>query len=355
MNSDVTVALTGDLLLREPARERTTVALLVPLSGIMGVAGPSIVNCAILAAEEVSGASGQAIELVIVDAGRDPASVAAEVDVLVGTGLVRGLVGTHPSDVREAVDRVVRRRVPYVFTPPHEYPRSHHASFYLGVGPTEQLRRPIRWLGAHRRVKRWALIGNDYVWPRQMHHAAASILVELGHEVVLDRLVPVGGVDTERLVGEAEAAGADAVLVSLIGRDGITFQRGFAAVATRQLVRLYTAFDENSLVASGGDASSSAFTTLPSFVLQNDDRHHRLMELYASRFGVTAPVPGAYAESAYEGMHALATLCTSGMLAGGTTVTRAGADLLRSATRRSPQLAFADGTELRVVDDLALV
>ncbi|MFF1635720.1 ABC transporter substrate-binding protein [Leifsonia sp. NPDC058248] len=355
MKSDVTVALPSDLLLRGPEPERVAVALLAPLSGIMGVAGPSIVNCAVLAAEDVSAATGRSIELVLIDAGRDAVTVAAEVDSLIRAGLVAGLSGTHPSDIREAVDRVARGRVPYVFTPPHEYRRSHHASFYLGVGPLEQLRRPIAWLGRHRHVRRWALIGNDYVWPRQMHHAAATILSELKHEVVLDRLVPLGAVDTERLVAEAEHARADALLVSLIGRDSIVFQREVDAVASRPLVRLFTAFDENSLVAAGGDATGDVFAAMPSFVLQNDDRHHRLMEHYAARFGLLAPVPGAYAEGTYEGMHVLATLCTSGMLAGGAETTNEGRTLLESVRQRSPQLAIADGNELRVVERLAEV
>jgi len=344
--------LTSDVLFRGPEPHRTAVALLAPLSGIMGVAGPAIVNCGLLAAEEVSATSGRAIDLVLVDAGRDAATVAAEVASLIGAGLVCGLVGTHPSDVREAVDRAVRGRAPYVFTPPHEYPRPHHSSYYLGIGPLEQLRRPINWLALHRRAKRWALIGNDYVWPRQIHHAATGILRSLGQEIVLDRLIPLGGVDTERLVADAERSGADAVLVSLIGRDAITFQRAFDEAATRPLVRLYTAFDENSLVASGGDSSGAAFATLPSFVLQDDDRHHRLMELYVARFGINAPVPGAYAESTYEGMRALATLCTSGMALHGSPAARAGVELLLAAHRRPPQLAFADGTQLRVVESL---
>lgn len=349
------MTLPSDLLLRGPEARRIAVALLAPLSGIMGVAGPAIVNCAVLAAEDVSAATGQAIDLVLVDAGREASAVAAEVASLIGSGVVVGLAGTHPSDVREAVDRVTRDRVPYVFTPPHEYRRPEHSSFYLGVGPLEQLRQPIAWLGRHRHVRRWALIGNDYVWPRQMHHAAATILSELKHEVVLDRRVPLGAVDTERLVAEAEQAGADAILVSLIGRDAITFQREHLALAARPLVRLFTAFDENSLVSAGGDFTGAAFTTLPSFVLQNDDRHQLLMERYAARFGVLAPVPGAYAEGTYDGMHVLATLCASGLVAARAQATRDGNILLERASRRSPQLAFADGNELRVVEGLALV
>jgi hypothetical protein len=129
--------------------------------------------------------------------------------------------------------------VPYVFTPPHEHPLDHaRRGTGANVGPLEQVLGPIRWLGAHRQVRRWALIGNDYVW-RGRCTAPQQPSSPWRYEVVLDTLVPIGEVDTQRLVGAAERAGADALLVSLIGRDGITFQRDFADSASRPLIRLY--------------------------------------------------------------------------------------------------------------------
>lgn len=315
MTSPVSLLLPSEVLLRGPSQQALTLGLLAPLSGLMGVAGPSIINCAILAAEEVCAGSDTALELVLFDAGGAPDDVAREVDLLVGAGLVDGLVGTHTSNVRAAVEARVADRVPYIFTPPHEFSRARMGSVFLGSDPEQQLRQPIAWLARHRRVERWALIGNDYVWPRQVHTAATRVLRDLGQRVVMDRLVPMGHVDVEELVAAARRAGADAILVSLIGRDGIEFHRGVTELgAGEAFVRLCTALDENCLVAVGGDNSGELYSAMPSFILQDDERHQRLLESYLARFGLTAPLPGSYAEGCYDGVHLLAALCASGLL-----------------------------------------
>ena len=114
-----TLLLPSDVVLRGPNAKTVTIGLLAPVSGLMGVAGPSIINCAILAAEEASAGSDAAFELVLIDAGSDPRTVASEVDLLVSAGLVDALVGTHTSNVRLAVEARLADRVPYLFTPPH--------------------------------------------------------------------------------------------------------------------------------------------------------------------------------------------------------------------------------------------
>lgn len=360
--------LPSDLLLRGPVAQTLTLGLLAPLSGLMGVAGPSIINCAILAAEEVSAVSDTALELVLLDAGRAPRDVASEVDLLVGTGLVDALVGTHTSNVRVAVEARVADRVPYVFTPPHEFSRGVPGSVFLGSDPEEQLCQPIGWLARHRRVRRWALIGNDYVWPRQVHAVATRVLNDLGQRVVVNRLVPIGQVDAAELIAAVRRAGADAILLSLVGRDGIEFHRAVAELdAGEAFVRLCTALDENCLVAAGGDNTGELYSAMPSFILQDDERHQRLIEAYVARFGLVAPLPGAYAESCYDGVHLLSALFASGLLGSHSAATaaerlfagdRASVHRPQSrgfgTARRPVALARAVGTDLDVVGSLHL-
>jgi urea transport system substrate-binding protein len=355
--SSVSLTLPSDLLLRGPRAGSVSVGLLVPVSGVMGVAGPSILNCAVLAAEEVNEHTDTPIELVLIDAGRAAGDVAREVDLLVGAGLVEGLVGTHTSNVRAAVEAVLADRVPYVFTPPHEMSHEESSSIFLGSDPDEQLRQPLAWISRHRRATRWVLIGNDYVWPRKVHSAARRVLRELGQTVVMERLVPIGKVDVAELIAAATAAKADAILVSLVGRDGIEFHRGVTGLnAGGRFLRLCTALDENCLVAAGGDDTGQLFAAMPSFILQSDDRHDRLLEAYVARFGLQAPAPGSYAEGCYDGVHLIATLCLSGLLASRSAATAAewlladgGAASVAMGGRKSMSMARANGTDLEVV------
>ncbi|TFB65854.1 acetamidase regulator [Cryobacterium sp. Hz9] len=363
MTSPVSILLPSEVLLSGPAPRVLRLGLLAPLSGLLGVAGPSIINCAILAGEEICLATESVMELLLIDAGGMPDAVAREVDLLVGAGLVNGLVGTHTSNIRVAVEARVADRVPYVFTPPHEFSRARAGSVFLGSDPKEHLRQPIAWLARNRRVTRWALIGNDYVWPRQVHEAATSVLRELGQRVVLDRLVPMGHVNAAELVAATRRAGADAILISLVGRDGIEFHRGVTELdAGQSFVRLCTALDENCLVAVGGDSSGELYSAMPTFLQQADDRHLRLLSSYVARFGLTAPLPGSYAEGCYDGVHVLAALCMSGLLANKSAVDAAGQLFAEGAgspagrpkhefdlTRRPMQLARANHTDLEIV------
>ncbi len=369
MTVPITLLLPSDLLLRGPISQTLTIGLLAPVSGLMGVAGPSIINCAILAAEEASAGSDTALELVLVDAGSDPNDVASEVDLLVGTGLVDALVGTHTSNVRRAVEARVADRVPYVFTPPHEVGSVAPGSIFIGSNPEDHLRAPIAWLARHRQVRRWALIGNDYVWPRQMHEAAGDVLSDLGQSVVLNRLVPIGQVDAAQLIDEVRQAGADAILLSLVGRDGIEFHRGVTQLgAGEAFVRLCTALDENCLVAAGGDNSGELYSAMPSFILQDDERHQQLISAYVARFGLVAPLPASYAEGCYDGVRLLAALFDSGLLqshAAGSAAARliagqrSGAHGPRSGWHRGERLpmalARAVGTDLDDVGALAVL
>jgi ABC-type branched-subunit amino acid transport system substrate-binding protein len=332
------------------------------MSGVLGIAGPSVLNCALLAAEHVAERADIQPELVLIDAGQPPQEVARTARQLVDAGLVDGLVGSHTSDVRAAVSRAVGDRVPYVFTPPHERDTAGPSTVFTGTDPRLQIRQPLEWITRHHRVHRWALIGNDYIWPRQVHRAAAEALQGLGQSVVMDRLVPLGAVDTERLLDDAWKSRADAVLLSLVGRDGIIFQREAAASgADQRLVRLSTALDENCLVAAEGDETGLLYSAMPSFILQQDDRHQHLLQQYVDRFGPSAPQPGSYAEGCYDGVALLAELRLSGLLESMSPIVaaqrlaEAHGPLLLPLPPPRAQLARAEGYELSVIRDTRMV
>ena len=363
MTPPVSLVLPSTLMLRGPMPGALGIGLLAPLSGVMGIAGPSILNCAQLAAEHVAERTGFHAELVPIDAGQRPAEVARAVRQLLDSRLVQGLVGAHTSDVRVAVSRVVPQEVPYIFTPPHETGSGRPGTVFTGSAPQLQLRHPLEWIIRNHSVRRWALIGGDYVWPRQVHSEARRILRALGQEIVLDRFVGLGSVDPERLVDEARRSRAEAILVSLVGRDGITFHRGAAEYgADRQFVRLCTALDENCLLAIGGDSTGMLYSAMPSFILQQDDEHQNFLEGYLRRFGVTAPLPASYAEGCYDGVLLLAELWMSGLL---DSMPPAHAALSLAAASKRPgpavvgrssggRLARAEGTELVVIDQVSM-
>lgn len=332
------------LLPRRPDVVR--VGLAVPLTGPLALTAPSALDLGGLAADELNaagGVRGRAVELVTVDSGRTPQAVAAETAALHGAGGFDVLVGFHTSAVHRAVEAALAGRVRYVFTPPHEGGRRRPGVVRIGSSPAQQHAAALAWLVRHRRARRWALIGNDYVWPQAVHRAAAGVLRGLGAEVVGEVLVPLGVDDPGALLDLVGRTRADAVLLSLVGRDLVTFNREFArAGLDRRVVRLSGALEENGLYAVGGDRTGELFACMPSFAAtdgtvdaEDDEGQLALQERHARRAGPAAPVVCAYARGVYDGVRLAASL--------------AGQGAVPRPAPAVPRLALADGLAFRGV------
>jgi ABC-type branched-subunit amino acid transport system substrate-binding protein len=162
------------------------------------------------------------------------------------------------------------------------------------------------------------------------------VLAEVGGEVVGEALVPFGPTDPGPLLDLVRRSRADAVLLSLVGRDLVAFNREFArAGLDRRVVRLSGALEENGLYALGGDATGELFACMPSFAAADDGADAgqlALQERHTRRSGPDAPVVCAYARGVYDGVRLAAAL------AGGRAV---------RTRRASPRLARADGLAFR--------
>lgn len=340
------------------------VALVAPLSGPLGLAGPSSLNCALLAVEELNAADGihgRPIELVLVDGGREPGAVADSVRELVAAGRIDAVVGMHTSAVRTAVVGVVAGKVPYVYTPPYEGGERSPGVFLCGETPIGQVWPAISWLVQRRRARRWALVGNDYIWPRQVHRAARLFLSEVGATVVDECYLPFGVDDFGGCLSRLAAGAPDALLLSLVGEDLARFHQQFAGsrLADR-VVRLSASLEENILLAMGGDSSGNLFATMGYFGALQTDANLAFAERYEARFGTEAPVLNVYGESCYEGLSLLSTLARRSptlhpadlmAVSEGASFQGARGELTvhRRHVEQSAHLAVADGLEFRIV------
>ncbi len=339
---------------REEAAFR--VGLVVPQSGPLGLTGPSALDGALLAAHEVNtggGVLGRPLDLVLVDGGGTPERVAGEVRRLLDAGALDALAGCHTSDVHRAVETVASGRTAYVFTPPHEGGSRLPGVLCTGIDPARQFSSAVRELTERHRIARWALIGNDYIWPRSVHRAAERLAGRAGARVVLDRRLPFGAVQgrLEPLLDELRAARADALLLSLIGRDLVHFNRALRRSGLdRRLVRLSGALEENGLLALGGDDTGTLYAAMPSFATLAEERRQSLAERHRALCGPWAPVLDAYAVGLYEGLHLLADLAARQALAPDGLLAAADRLLRRAGAGRAPiHLARAEGLGFAVL------
>ena len=94
------------------------------------------------------GVLGRELNLVPVDGGAAPCSVARNVDALIRAGAVEAVTGWHISAVREAVAPVIGGRVPYAYTALYEGGEHRPGVFLTGETPDLQLGPALDWFAS---------------------------------------------------------------------------------------------------------------------------------------------------------------------------------------------------------------
>ncbi|MEM7301448.1 MAG: substrate-binding domain-containing protein [Pseudomonadota bacterium] len=289
-----------------------SVGLFIPTSGAAGIWGASCRACAEIAAEEINhagGINGREIVLKIVDAGECPQSVAESAEEQFIEGEIDAIVGMHTSDVREALAQSLGGQLPYVYTPLYEGGETTAGVFCIGETPTMQLLPAAAGLSERYNLKRWFLVGNDYVWPHASHRVFKRGITKYGGNVCGERYLPFGTTKFDTLLEQISERKPDAVLVSLVGDDTIHFNRAFGqSDLSGRVVRLSCAIEENVALAIGAQNTDGLFAASGYFGGLKTASNSSFKERYHSRFGSRAPQLNAIGQSLYEGMHFLKAL-----------------------------------------------
>ena len=205
----------------------------------------------------------------------------------------------------------------------------------------------MQWLGREHGVRRWSIVGNDYVWPRVTARAAREYARMCDGQICHEAFVPLGWQALARRAPATSSARApDAVLMLLVGADAVTFNRAFAAAGLdARCLRLSTLIDENTLAGSGAEntrgicAAAAYFETLAT--PESLDFGWR----YTQRFGPDAPTLNSVGESCYEGILLLSALAQrAGSLDVRPDDRRRRVAVLRRPARRGPHAPAATST-----------
>jgi urea transport system substrate-binding protein len=289
-----------------------TTGLVVPIQGPAGIFGPSCELCAQLAMEEVNaggGVLGRELRLLTVDGGAPPPRVADKIDRLISAGRVHAVVGWHISAVRELLAPRIAQRVPYVYTALYEGGERNPGVFLTGETPQRQILPSMRWMTHEIGVRRWCIVGNDYIWPRRSAAVSRGFARICGAEIRDEIFVRLGTQDFQRTIQRLERSECDGVLMFLVGEDAVHFNRQFArAELDRRYVRLSPLMDENMLLATGADNTAQLFVAAGYFECLPTAESLEFNARYTRRFGVDAPMLNSLGESCYEGLLLLAEL-----------------------------------------------
>ncbi len=308
--------LTGQQFFRPMERNLFVLGLFIPQSGPAGIWGPSCRACGELAVHEINLAGGiSGLEVVphIVDAGGNAHQTARTAKVLADASAIDAIVGMHTSDVREAIARSLNGQIPYIYTPLYEGGVNSKHVCCIGETPQTQLFPAVWWFMKHHKSRRWALIGNDYVWPHRSHELAHRLLSLCGASVVFETYHPFGTGNFDESLQELENHRPDVVLLSLVGDDSVRFNREFSrAGLAKHTIRLSCAIEENMLLGIGDDNTERLFCSSGYFNKISSSANGFFKETYHQHFGESAPTLNALAESVYEGVHFLAKCLQDG-------------------------------------------
>lgn len=344
-----------EAMLYGPDTKVLRVGLALPRSGVIGLTGPSALESAILAAAEINARKdneSRPVEFVVLDSGAAPAVVAREMDELIQTSSVEGFIGLHTSHTLEHVEKILDKRVPYVFASGFEDVRRIPGIYYPGETPAEFAPGLSRII-AERGVRNWAIVGTDYVWPRAARVIHAATIAAAGARVVLDALLPLDGVQkgSQPLIDAALASGAQGLLINMPGRDLVTMLRTIRSRGLdKRLIRVSGCLEENTLYAIGGDRTGNLYASMHSFDSLKTAARQELNDRYRNAYGSAAPVLNAWAEHCYDGVHLLAEYDRRGLLSSAFMDRWDGPDLSDSFHPHYRQhLAVAEGLSFNVL------
>ena len=287
------------------------IGLVIPLQGSTGIFGPSCEAVAATALREINrtGLLGRQVRLEIVDGGGPVQDVAERVGALLDARRIDALTGWHTSAAREALAPVTAGRVPYAYTSLYEGGEQRPGVFCTGETPEHQVGPALRWLRDELGLRRWFIVGDDYVWPR----VSARVTRRFAHELDLDLVgatyVPLGTQDFSAALDAVAASGADGVLLYLVGQDAVQFHRMFADRGLEDRLLRYTPLmEENMLLASGCGATDNLFVSASYFRSLATASALELCDAYVADHGADAPPLNNMAESCYEGLLLLRAL-----------------------------------------------
>ncbi|MES2951314.1 MAG: substrate-binding domain-containing protein [Pseudomonadota bacterium] len=299
-------ASTSTFTMAARATDPVKIGLLIPLSGIASLFGPSSQYCAELAVDEINGRGGLAgrpIELIVSDAGGAPAQAAKAALKLWKSDRVEAFVGMHDSSVRGALVSLFKGQIPYVYTGVYEGGECSAGTYVLGETPEQQLEPVIPFLAQEHAAKRWYLIGNDYIWPHNTNTAAKKFIAAAGGQVVGEEYLPFAVDNFDSSLIKIRDKKADAVLITLVGSASVSFNRAFAGFGLAdKLVRLGTLIEENTLAGIGAANSVGLYSSSGYFVGVQTAQAVGLERRYSRKYGEKAPVLNDLAESCYEGL-----------------------------------------------------
>lgn len=281
--------------LARAAGDPIKVGILQPLSGgleVLGQQGVQGAEMALLEANEAGGVlGGRMFEIIKADDRTDPKTAVERTSELIRRDNVVAIIGPVTSANRDAMLPTIERyKTPLLYATDYEggvcspYVACYSALPAHWVNPLVPY--AVETLG-----KAFYLVGSDYVWPQKMNKAFTAEVEKANAKVVGEEYTPWGAKDYAATLRKIESAGADVVVITIVGADAVTFVKQFAAAGLKSKIKtIFFGFNEN-YVAGLSNEESEGIVAPSNFIADLDKPEAKaFVERFHARYGADAVV-----------------------------------------------------------------
>ena len=241
--------------------------VLLPFSGGLELFGQQGIQGVQMAVNEVNAAGGvlgRQIEIVQADDRTDPRTAVERATSLIRRDEVNAIVGPVTSANRDAIKSTIERgQTPLLYATDYEGGVCSDWIACYSALPAHFVDPLLPWLQGSGSSS-YYLFGADYTWPQKMNEAIRSKIEEVGGTVAGEEYTPFAVKDFAPTLRKIRDSGADTVILTLPGADGLTFVKQFVAAGMKQDIRLsFLGFNENYLPGLSADEAEGIIAPLP--------------------------------------------------------------------------------------------
>jgi len=221
------------------AAETIKVGVLHSLSGTMAISETTLKDTVLMLVDDLNkkgGLLGKKVEAVVVDPASDWPLFSEKARELLTVQKVDVIFGCWTSVSRKSSLPVLEELNGLMFYPvQYEGEESSKNVFYTGAAPNQQAIPAVDYYLEELSVKKFALLGTDYVYPRTTNKILEQYLKDKGirAEDIFVNYTPFGHSDWSKIVADVVALGADGKKVGVIstinGDANIGFYKELAA------------------------------------------------------------------------------------------------------------------------------
>lgn len=275
------------------AGEDIPIGLLFSLTGDVAVIEHTLHDAALMAIDEINaegGVHGKQLRAIIEDPASDPATYADRARRLMIRDKCVSVFGSYTSSSRQAVLPIAEQRNNLYWYPTlYEGRECSRNIMYGGALANQQQDILIPWL-VENFGKRFYMIGNNYVYPKEENNYCRSLLKDLGAEVVHEEYVPMGHSDFSSVINRIRREKPDVIFSTVVGDSDVAFTRQYhaAELNPEKMPIVSLTRSETEVKAIGGEAAAGHFSSAPYFMGHDSPENHGFIERYKSRYGADA-------------------------------------------------------------------